>query len=237
MKYDKQLYLKVCGMHHNVTEVAVLKPDFLGFIFWEPSKRYFRGEIPPLAVTTKKVGVFVNAPLEEVVKRVEQYSLQMVQLHGNETPEYCGMLQNALWASDAPSELKYGSKKFWSDNDEPQTTIQLIKVFSVAENFDFGKLQPYEAYCDFFMFDTKGKLPGGNGFAFDWRLLMNYPSQKPFFLSGGIGPEDIDKLTEFVKSKASRHCFAIDINSRFETAPGLKDTEKLKKFINEFNGN
>ena len=231
------MYLKVCGMHHNVTEVAVLEPDFLGFIFWERSKRYFQGEIPPLAVTTKKVGVFVNATIDEVVKKVEQYSLQMVQLHGSESPEYCGMLQNALWASDTPAELKYGRNRVWSDYNELPITAQLIKVFSVDEDFDFGVLQSYEAYCDFFMFDTKGKLPGGNGFAFNWRLLENYPSEKPFFLSGGIGPEDADKLKEFTNSKASRHCFAIDINSRFETSPGLKDTEKLKKFIKEFYSN
>lgn len=224
-------------MHHNVTEVAVLEPDFLGFIFWEPSKRFFQGEIPPLAVTTKKVGVFVNAPMKEVVKKVEQYSLQMVQLHGSESPEYCGMLQNALWASDTPAELKYGRERVGTAYDELPTTAQLIKVFSVAEEFDFGALQSYEAYCDFFMFDTKGKLPGGNGFAFNWRLLKNYPSQKPFFLSGGIGPEDVDKLKEFINSKTSRHCFAIDINSRFETAAGHKDIEKLKKFIKELNGN
>ncbi|MBT8183546.1 MAG: phosphoribosylanthranilate isomerase [Eudoraea sp.] len=229
------MYLKVCGMHHNVTEVALLEPDFLGFIFWEPSERYFQGTIPPLAVTTKKVGVFVDAPIEEVVKKVEQYSLQMVQLHGAESAEYCGMLQNALWASEIQPELKYGRNRVWADYDELQTTAQLIKVFSVGEDFDFGVLQPYEAYCDFFMFDTKGKLPGGNGYAFNWKLLNGYPSEKPFFLSGGIGPEDVDKLKEFRSSKASGHCFAIDVNSRFETAPGLKDTARLKNFINEFN--
>ncbi|MCW5517750.1 phosphoribosylanthranilate isomerase [Muriicola sp. Z0-33] len=231
------MYLKVCGMHHNVTEVAVLEPDFLGFIFWEPSKRYFEGEIPPLAVTTKKVGVFVDAPIKEVVKKVQEFSLQMVQLHGKESPEYCGMLQNALWAADLPTELKYSRKKNWTNYDELKTSPQLIKVFAVGEDFDFSTLQAFEAFCDFFMFDTKGKLPGGNGYAFNWKLLKDYPSEKPFFLSGGIGPEDIDKLKEFLNSEASRHCYAIDVNSRFETSPGLKDTEKLKKFIKEFNGN
>jgi phosphoribosylanthranilate isomerase len=229
------MYLKVCGMHHNITEVAVLEPDFLGFIFWEPSERYFQGSIPPLAVTTKKVGVFVDAPLEEVVQKVEQFSLQMVQLHGSESAQYCGMLQNALWASEIKPELKYGRKRIWSDYDELPTTTQLIKVFSVGVDFDFGVLQPYEAYCDFFMFDTKGELPGGNGFTFNWKLLEAYPSEKHFFLSGGIGPEDVGKLKDFVNSDASRYCYAIDVNSRFETAPGLKDTGKLKKFMKEFN--
>lgn len=224
-------------MHHNVTEVALLEPDFLGFIFWEPSQRYFEGEIPPLAVTTKKVGVFVDASIDEVVAKVKQYSLQMIQLHGGESPEYCGMLQNALWATDIPAELKYDREKEWSNYDELPTNPQLIKVFSVGEDFDFNVLQQFEAYCDFFMFDTKGKLPGGNGYAFNWRLLEDYASEKPFFLSGGIGPEDIDKLKEFLNSKASKNCYAIDVNSRFESSPGLKDTEKLKKFITEFNQN
>ena len=225
------MYLKVCGMHHNVTEVATLKPDFLGFIFWEPSKRYFEGTIPPLAVTTKKVGVFVDAPLEEVVEKAKKYSLQLIQLHGNESPEYCGRLQNALWASGIPGELKYGRKRVWSDYDELHLVAQVIKVFSVSNDFDFDLLEPYEAYCDFFMFDTKGKLPGGNGYAFDWKLLEEYPSKKLFFLSGGIGPDDIDKLKDFLKSDASKYCFALDVNSRFETAPGKKDVEKLKSFM------
>ncbi len=231
------MYLKVCGMHHNITEVALLEPDFLGFIFWKPSKRFFEGDIPPLAITTKKVGVFVDASIDEVVAKVKQYSLQMIQLHGSEDPEYCGMLQNALWATDIPAELKYEREKEWTKYDELQTRPQLIKVFSVGEDFDFEVLQQFEAYCDFFMFDTKGKLPGGNGYAFNWKLLKDYPSEKPFFLSGGIGPEDIDKLGDFLNSKASKYCYAIDVNSRFETSPGLKDTEKLKSFITKFNSN
>ncbi|MEX0287578.1 MAG: phosphoribosylanthranilate isomerase [Flavobacteriaceae bacterium] len=218
-------------MRDNITEVATLKPDFLGFIFWEPSKRYFKGSIPPLAVTTKKVGVFVDAPLEEVVEKVRKYSLQFVQLHGSESPEYCGRLHNALWASDIPPELKYERKRVWADYDELDQVARIIKVFSVSNNFDFKQLEPYEPYCDFFMFDTKGELPGGNGYAFDWTLLRNYPSKKPYFLSGGIGPDDINKLQDFMKSEASKHCYALDVNSRFEIAPGFKDAEKLREFI------
>ena len=225
------MYLKVCGMRNNITEVATLKPDYLGFIFWEPSKRYFEGTIPPLAVTTKKVGVFVDAPIDEVVEKVRHYSLQLVQLHGSESPEYCGRLHNALWASDIPIEFKYERKRVWADYDELDPVARIIKVFSVSNNFDFRLLESYEPYCDFFMFDTKGELPGGNGFAFDWTLLQHYPSKKPYFLSGGIGLEDTDKLKEFLNSEASNYCYALDVNSRFETAPGQKDAKKLQEFI------
>ena len=231
------MYLKVCGMKHNTAEVALLEPDFLGFIFWEPSKRYFQGELPPLTGSTKKVGVFVDAPLEEVVQTVIKYNLHLVQLHGSEGPQYCSDLQNALWASDADAVPEIRSKTVVDDQNELQGRPQLMKVFPVGEDFDFSVLDTYEDYCDLFMFDTKGKLPGGNGYAFDWELLKNYPSEKPFFLSGGIGPEDIDKLIDFINSDASLHCFAIDINSKFELSPGHKDTERIRKFIQEFNRN
>ena len=223
MKYNKRLYLKICGMHQNIQEVAALQPDFLGFIFWETSARFYEGKIPDLPTGIKKAGVFVDAPIREIIKRSREHSLEMIQLHGSESPRYCEELNVAL------EGLKGNALR--------EKKPSVIKVFSVGEDFNFNELNPYEGVCDFFMFDTKGKLPGGNGFAFNWKLLQNYPSQKPFFLSGGIGPEDADKLKEFKNSKASRHCFAIDVNSRFETAPGLKDTEKLKKFIKEFNGN
>ena len=234
MKNSRRPYLKICGMHHNITDVAALNPDFLGFIFWEPSERNFQGDIPLL--NQKKVGVFVDAPLEDVVHKAGTYDLQLVQLHGSESPEFCAKLQTALkpTASGAASESN-GNGKITPNTPPPG--VQIIKVFSVGADFDFEQLQTYEACCDFFMFDTKGLLPGGNGFAFNWELLQDYPSEKPFFLSGGIGPEDAGKLKEFLNSDTSRHCFAIDVNSRFERAPGLKDTKKLQRFIKEFNSN
>ena len=128
----------------------------------------------------------------------------MVQLHGKETPELCHHLKNL--------------------------GIDVIKVFSVDETFNFSVLEPYEEVCDYYLFDTKGKLPGGNGYVFDWEVLENYPSTKPFFLSGGIGMENIDDVLTFLYRPESKYCHAIDINSRFEIQPGLKDIEKVKEF-------
>lgn len=203
------LKLKVCGMHKNTTEVAALNPDYLGFIFWENSKRYFKGPMVSLPHMVKKVGVFVDAPINAVIERIQDYDLLLVQLHGNESPEYCAELRQ---------KVKH---------------IQIIKVFSIKNNFDFDLLEPFEKVCDFYLFDTKGKLPGGNGFAFNWKVLADYPSSKPYFLSGGIGLKESKSLKKFMQRPESKYCHALDVNSRFEIAPGLKDVEKLKEFKNE----
>ncbi|MDO6605049.1 phosphoribosylanthranilate isomerase [Arenibacter palladensis] len=207
--------LKVCGMKLNTLEVATLDPDYLGFIFWEPSKRYFEGTIPKLPASMKKVGVFVDAPLEEILKKVDTYDLQAVQLHGKESPEFCIDL-----------------KKINIDRSKAleESNLEIIKVFSIKDDFDFSILTPYENVCDYFLFDTKGKLPGGNGFTFSWEVLKSYPSTKPYFLSGGIGLEEIEKIREFQQRPESKYCHAIDINSKFESEPGLKDVKKLKEF-------
>lgn len=200
--------LKVCGMNHNPMEVAQLQPDYLGFIFWKPSSRYFDGEMPALLKAIKKVGVFVDAPLEEVQSTIEKHNLDAVQLHGNESPQFCEDLKGTV-----PS-------------------LDVIKVFSIKDNFDFSVLKDYEQVCDFYLFDTKGKLPGGNGYAFDWSVLNKYPSTKPFFLSGGIGLESAEDLKSFLNSPASKYCKVIDINSKFEIQPGLKNIDQLKEFKN-----
>lgn len=200
--------LKVCGMKLNTLEVAELLPNYLGFIFWEPSGRYFDGEIPEIPENMTKVGVFVDASLEDVTKRVNKYGLDAVQLHGKESPDFCKEISTAL-----------------------DRTTEIIKVFSIKDSFEFSVLEEYEAVCDYFLFDTKGKLPGGNGYAFDWSTLKNYPSTKPYFLSGGIGLEEIDMLNEFLNAPESKYCYAIDINSKFEIEAGLKDIEKLKEFM------
>ena len=202
--------LKICGMKLNTAEVAQLRPDYLGFIFWEHSSRFFEGEIPELPLTINKVGVFVNAELEYIIETTIKYQLQGLQLHGHETPEYC---------TEIASELKKLNYK-----------VELIKVFSIKEEFDFDVLKPYENVCDYFLFDTKGKLPGGNGYTFDWSVLNNYPSTKPYFLSGGIGPNNLDKINEFRKTTQSKYCFAIDVNSKFEITPGLKNIDELQNF-------
>ncbi len=200
------LKLKVCGMNKNTTEVATLIPDYLGFIFWENSKRSFKGPVVPVPHKVKKVGVFVDATIKTVIERIQDYGLLLVQLHGNESPEYCAELQQ---------KVKH---------------VQIIKVFSITDDFDFDLLEPYEKVCAFYLFDTKGKLPGGNGFAFDWKVLKDYPSTKPYFLSGGIGLDEVESIKEFMQRPESKYCHAIDVNSKFEIEPGLKDVEKLLKF-------
>ena len=202
--------LKICGMKLNTTEVAQLRPDYLGFIFWEPSSRFFEGEIPELPHTINKVGVFVDAELDYIINTVQKYQLQGLQLHGHETPDYCTKIA---------AELKKLNHK-----------VDIIKVFSIKEEFDFDVLTPYENVCDYYLFDTKGKLPGGNGYTFNWSVLKNYPSTKPFFLSGGIGLNNLDKINEFMKTPESKYCYAIDVNSSFEIEPGLKNIEELQKF-------
>ena len=212
------LHLKVCGMGsaENILEVASLEPDYLGFIFFEGSPRNFTGKIPPLSEKIKKTGVFVNASSEFILEKVRDYELQAVQLHGEESATYCQNLK---------SEFEIGR--------EPE----LIKVFSVMETFDFETLSPYEGIADLFLFDTKGKNKGGNGLVFNWELLKNYSSPTPFFLSGGIGLGEIEALKEFLKYlqiNGNRGLlYGIDVNSKFETAPGLKSKKPLKKFKEE----
>ena len=191
----------------NMLEVGSLLPDYMGFIFWQKSARYFDGVIPDLPKSIKKVGVFVNETVEIILAKALKYDLQAVQLHGHESVEFCLDLKNEL-----------------------DSKIEIIKVFSVDDDFNFEVLKPFEAVCDYFLFDTKGKLPGGNGTTFDWKVLEKYPSSKPFFLSGGIGLEEIDLTKEILTTNLPIH--ALDLNSKFEIEPGLKDKKILKKFQN-----
>jgi phosphoribosylanthranilate isomerase len=201
--------LKVCGMkyHDNIFEVAKLQPDYLGFIFYEKSNRFFEGSIPELPESIKKVGVFVNVSLDYILTKIKTHNLQVIQLHGNESVEFCRNLK--------------------------RENIKIIKVFSIQEHFNFSELKPFENVCDYFLFDTKGKLPGGNGYTFNWNILEDYPSTKPFFLSGGIGLDEIENLKAFEKTEASNYCHAIDVNSKFEIEAGLKNKEELEKFKHE----
>lgn len=201
------LKLKVCGMNLNTVEVAALKPDYLGFIFWEPSRRSFNDRLVVIPHKIKKIGVFVDENLRTITEKVKKHQLLGVQLHGKESPEFCKQLKSNL------------------------VGVDIIKVFSIKNDFDFGVLEPFEKVCDFFLFDTKGKLPGGNGYKFDWQVLKDYTSIKPFFLSGGIGLDDLVSIKEFIQRPESKYCHAIDVNSKFEIEPGLKDIEKLKDFI------
>lgn len=196
--------LKICGMKYpeNIEEIAELQPDYLGLIFYEKSERYFDGKLPKIDKSIQKVGVFVNATLEEILEKIKRYDLQLVQLHGNESPEFCDL-------------LKY-------------INTDIIKVFSVDDEFDFRTIYPYESVCDYFLFDTKGEKPGGNGTVFNWQILQNYQSKKPFFLSGGIGLDDIERI-----KKLHLPIYAIDVNSKFEIKPGLKNTQQLILLQNE----
>ncbi|GGG55088.1 phosphoribosylanthranilate isomerase [Bizionia arctica] len=200
--------LKICGMKYpeNITEIASLQPDYLGFIFHNESLRDFDNVIPALPEQIQKVGVFVDEKVEFIYNQMKKHNLSVIQLHGHESPEDCRLLQS--------------------------TKAKIVKVFSIKDTFDFSVLAPYESVCDYFLFDTKGKLPGGNGYTFDWSVLENYPSTKPYFLSGGIGINQIENLNRFSESEASKYCYAIDVNSQFEMEPGLKDLEKLKEFKN-----
>lgn len=195
---------KICGMRHpkNIDQVALLKPDYMGFIFWGASSRFVEGDTPALPPSIKKTGVFVNASLDYIQDCIQSHGLQAIQLHGHETPDYCACL------------LQFG--------------VEVIKAFSIDNHFNFEQLVPYDKTCNYYLFDTKGKLPGGNGFTFDWQLLGAYRSNKPFFLSGGIGLEHINAIKSIQKS--SLPLYAIDVNSKFEQSPGVKDEALLNTF-------
>ncbi|NCT08877.1 MAG: phosphoribosylanthranilate isomerase [Flavobacteriia bacterium] len=217
--------LKVCGMKftENIQQVAALQPDYLGFIFYEKSKRNFEGIIPTFPKIIKKTGVFVNEYLEIVVSLAEEYQLEAIQLHGEESVEYIKELKSQIELSQElyqSEKSKLGKKKI----------VEIIKVFGIKDQFDFDILKPFLEVVDYFLFDTKGNEKGGNGIHFNWQLLKNYPFSKPFFLSGGIGLDDVEKLQEILQSNLP--IYGLDVNSKFEIEPGKKNIELLKKFKN-----
>tara|TARA_B110001454_G_scaffold217827_1_gene244096 strand:+ start:55 stop:744 length:690 start_codon:yes stop_codon:yes gene_type:complete len=225
--------LKVCGMKYveNIQQVATLQPDYLGFIFYEKSKRNFEGIIPEFSKSIKKTGVFVNEYIEIVISLVEEYRLDAIQLHGDESVEYVSDLKNqlierrALFIEENKQIKKKKNQHYISDNE-----VELIKVFGIKDEFNFDVLKPYLEVVDFFLFDTKGKERGGNGTKFDWSILEKYPFKKPFFLSGGIGLEDVEEVQGIIKSDLP--IYALDINSKFEIKPGLKNINEVKNFKN-----
>ncbi len=200
----------------NIRQVAELKPDYLGFIFYEKSKRNFEGIIPEIPKGIKKTGVFVNEYLEILISLAEEYKLEAIQLHGDESVEYIKELKGHLESSREEKRLP---------------KVEIIKVFGIKDEFDFSVLEPYETVVDYFLFDTKGKERGGNGVTFDWIVLEGYNSKKPFFLSGGIGLQEVTKVKEIIKTDLP--VYALDVNSKFEKEPGLKSVKDLKKFINQ----
>ncbi len=201
--------VKVCGLRHyeNIKDVALLKPDYMGFIFYKLSKRYVGDnfEMPLIESEIKKVGVFVNESEESILRIVKKNNLDLVQLHGDESAEFCIDLR--------------------------MKSIQIIKAFAVDEHFDFDILKLYESSCDYFLFDTKSKEYGGSGVKFDKKLLDKNKINKPFFLSGGLDIEDVNK-----QQTAISNLYSFDVNSKFETKPGFKDINKLKQLKNELSG-
>ena len=201
--------IKVCGMREpgNIAEVARHGPDFMGFIFYERSPRY-AGGMPPEALDalpahTKRVGVFVDATLETTLSTARRYRLDLVQLHGSETPEMCARLR-----------------------DEG---LGVMKAFGVATAADIVRTAAYEGTCDLYVFDTLGAAHGGTGRKFDHSLLTAYNGDTPYLLSGGLGPEDAADLA--ATAQKDPRCAGVDINSRFETAPGVKDHAAIQQFI------
>ena len=197
--------IKICGMKltSNIIEVSKINPDYMGFIFWEKSKRFFNGTIPSISENIKKTGVFVNSPISFILNKIKKHDLNAVQLHGDESIDFCKKIKLL-------------------------TDIEIIKVFKVNDNFNFNKILSFDKVCDYYLFDTKGKLPGGNGFHFDWEILKKYPYKKKFFLSGGIGLLDINNLKKILKLNLPIH--AIDVNSKFELRNEIKNVNDLSNF-------
>lgn len=205
-----ELKIKVCGMRdpENISGVIEAIPDFIGFIFYPKSKRFVGTEFSLETLTlfpesVKKVGVFVDELPEKVIEICKKLRLEVAQLHGNELPEYCLKIR--------------------------ESGLTVFKAFSVDDQFNFGNLTDYSGVCDYFLFDTKGYVPGGTGQKFNWQLLENYQGKIPFFLSGGIGPNDLDAIRHFSHPRWR----GIDINSGFEIEPALKDVEKVTDFIHQ----
>lgn len=206
--------IKVCGMREaeNIRQVEALAPDWMGFIFWKKSKRNV-SKIPSyLPTACKRVGVFVDESPDTIRRIAQGYALDLIQLHGQEPPEGLRHLRSLCSVYCGTTAVP-----------------RLIKAFNIATAEDLEKTKPYEGLADYFLFDTKGKMVGGNGQQFDWTLLQHYHGSTPFLLSGGIGPDDARR----VKSFHHPQCIGIDLNSRFETEPGLKDTELLSAFIKQ----
>lgn len=198
--------IKVCGMTDlkQIQQLDGLDIEFAGLIFYPASPRYVVGKLSPgelkkADLDIRKVGVFVNPALHEVLDAIDEYGLSVVQLHGDESPEFC---------------------------DDLSTEVEVIKAFRIRGDEDIDEmLAPYDAVCDYYLFDTGGlrEQIGGTGQQFDWNILSKARIEKPFFLSGGIGVDDLPRV------KAFKHpdLFAVDVNSRFETEPGIKDMSKI----------
>ena len=213
--------IKVCGLTHtsNIRKIENIGADWIGLILWNGSVRYISPETAEKIITYRQrlqsntkntafVGVFVNEAQDEILRWTEKKLFDIIQLHGKESSDFCFRIQEQI-------------------QKEQQKTIPIIKAFAIATPKDLTETKNFETCCDYFLFDTKSSLPGGNGISFDWNILNDYTGNIPFLISGGIRPTDIEKILSFQHPA----CIGIDINSQFEIYPGEKDTEKIKKFI------
>lgn len=192
----------------NIQQVSSLPIQYMGFIFYEKSPRFVVKTIKnALPTSIKKVGVFVNADIADVVDKVDNFQLDIVQLHGKETPQYISHLKSAL------------------------PNIGIWKAFSVDENFDFKTTEAYTNLADIFLFDTKTPQYGGAGVKFDWQILEHYQGNTPFMLAGGITENDVEPILKLKSRIPQLH--GLDLNSKFEIEPALKDVEKLKRFLDK----
>ncbi|HRP32233.1 MAG TPA: phosphoribosylanthranilate isomerase [Agriterribacter sp.] len=206
------MHIKVCGNTRldQVYQLDEMGVEFAGFIFYHKSPRYVVGKIAEdglkkARLKINKVGVFVNSDYDEVMKNVEKYGLYMVQLHGDESPRLCERISDQ---------------------------VPIIKVFRIKEedNVDW-KIREYRDVSDLFLFDTDWHSYGGSGKKFDWKVLDNVFINKPFLLSGGIGIDEVSELKTFANGNQREHFFAVDVNSKLESSPGVKDMKKVKQFV------
>ncbi|MFM2363122.1 MAG: hypothetical protein RLZZ316_2024 [Bacteroidota bacterium] len=202
--------VKVCGMTQpeQVSKLAAMGVSFAGFIFYPKSPRYVFKNMTTNQIrkenSINKVGVFVNATIEEVLHMVDECRLHMVQLHGDESPKFCEKISDY---------------------------VSVVKAFRLSDNDSVEWMtRPYMDVCDMFMFDTLGAGYGGTGKKFDWTVLKNVSIGKPYFLSGGIEPGDEERLKDFTAEPAAKALFSFDINSKFESSPGVKEMDKVKAF-------
>ena len=207
---ERKRIIKVCGMTDasNIRQVAKTGVDWIGMIFWQPSSRYCHdpGVAQTIPEGIQRVGVFVDEEVETIVRRTEECGLNRVQLHGRETATSIRQLRQRL----------------------PQG-VEIIKAISILTLDDLALAEDYEPLVDYLLFDTKCKTVGGSGRQFDWSILNHYQGQRPFLLSGGIGPDDARRLAAFSHPQLAGY----DLNSRFETAPGIKNVEALQRFLAE----
>ncbi|MES3017025.1 MAG: phosphoribosylanthranilate isomerase [Bacteroidota bacterium] len=194
----------------NIRKLAELQPDYMGLIFYPQSKR-FAGDMEATTLDTfpravKRTGVFVNEAMDTIADQVIKYDLDAVQLHGDESPDFCRSLRKFL------------------HNMQTEKHVEIIKAFGIYDQFDFAVLAGYEDMVDYFLFDTKSIDYGGSGLTFDWAILDNYHGKKPYFLSGGLSADNIDRINEIKDVRF----YGVDLNSKFETEPGVKDINKLK---------